>query len=127
MSEKNEKEAIYNLCKEYYNYEITFLNFDHNHTQRDCFLIEKELMDKFKKNIFYDKLKDSIKKNIDFKHIEKNILNKPTKIKKDIVQTKFNNKQELLNELENGKIFYVITASLFNNICKENKGINKYR
>ena len=124
MSKKNEKEEIYNLCKNYYVYE-NYLDYDHENTECYCFLIEKELMDKFKKNIFYDKLKDSIKKNIDFKHIDKNILNKLKKIKKDIVQTKFNNKKDLLNELEKGKIFYVITAKLFNNICKEDKKIEK--
>ena len=117
MLKKNEKEEIYNLFKDYEN----FLIYEHNNTPCDCFLIEKELMNKFKKNIFYDKLKDSIKKNIDFKQIDKTILNKIQKIKKDIVQTKFNNKEELLNELEKGKIFYVITAALFNNISKENK------
>ena len=120
MSKKYEKEEVYNLCKNYYDYE-NYLNYEHKKTECYCFLIEKELMDKFKKNIFYDKLKDSIKKNIDFKKINKAILNKIQKIKKDIVQTKFNNKQELLNELEKGKIFYVITARLFNNICKEDK------
>ena len=105
MSKKNEKEEIYNLFKDYEN----FLNYEHKNTKRDCFLIEKELMDKFKKNISYDKLKGSIKKNIDFKHNDKNTLNKIQKIKKDIVQTKFNNKQDLLNELEKGKIFcYII-------------------
>ena len=78
-------------------------------------------MDKFKKLIFSDQLRDFIKINIDFKRIDKNILNKLTKIKKNIVQTKFNNKQELLNELEKGKIFYVITYKLFHNICKEDK------
>ena len=123
MSKKNGKEEIYYLCKEFYDYE-NFLSYDHDNTILSCFLIEKELMDKFKKNIFYDQLKSSIKKNIDFKHIDKNI-NKLTKIKKNIVQTKFNNKQELLNELEKGKIFYVITAKLFNNICKEDKKMKK--
>ena len=120
MSKKNEKEEIYNLCKVYYDYE-NYINYDHDKSQCVCFLIEKKLMDKFKKLIFYDQLRDFIKINIDFKRIDKNILNKLTKIKKNIVQTKFNNKQELLNELEKGKIFYVITAKLFNNICKENK------
>ena len=120
MSKKNEKEEIYNLCKEFYDYE-NFLNYDHDKTKFNCFLIKKELIDKFKNNIFYDQLKDSIKRNIDFKHIDKNILNNSKKIKKNIVGTKFNNKQELLNELEKGKIFYVVTAQLFNNICKEDK------
>ena len=120
MSKKNEKEEIYYLCKVFYEYE-NYLNYDHESIKCYCFLIEKELMDKFKNNIFYDQLKDSIKKNIDFKHIDKNLLNKLKKIKKNIVQTKFNNKQELLNELEKGKIFYVINAKLFNNICKEDK------
>ena len=120
MLKKNEKEEIYNLCKEFYNYE-NFLNYDHDNTKRDCFLIKKELIDSFKNNIFYDQLKDSIKRNIDFKHIDKNILNKIKKIKKNIVQIKFKNKQEFLNELEKGKIFYVITAQFFNNICKEDK------
>ena len=110
MSKKNEKEEIYNLCKEFYDYE-NFLNYDHDNIKRDCFLIEKELMDKFKNNIFYDQLKDSIKKNIDFKHIDKNILNKLKKIKKSIAQIKFKNKQKLLNELEKGKIFYMVTLS----------------
>ena len=117
MSKKNEKEEIYYLCKEFYDYE-NYINYVHEKTESYCFLIEKKLMDKFKNNIFYDQLKDSIKKNIDFKHIDKNLLNKLKKIKKNIVQTKFNNKQELLNELEKGKIFYVINAKLFNNICK---------
>ena len=120
MSKNNEKEEIYNLCKEYYDYEI-HMNYDHDNTKYKCFLIEKELMDKFKKNIFYDKLKDSIKKNIDFKHIDRNILNKLKKIKKDIVQTKFNNKQELLNKLEKKKIFYVLPAQFFIIFCKEDK------
>ena len=121
MTEKNEKEEIFNLCKEFYANEY-FLNLAHdNITKCDCFLIEKELMDKFKKNIFYDQLKDFIKKDIDLNHIDINILNNMTKINKNIIQTKFNNKQELLNELENGKIFYVITKKLFNNICKEDK------
>ena len=123
MSNKNEKEEIYNLCKEYYDYE-NYLNYDHDNWKIAFFLIEKELMDKFKKNICYDQLKNSIKKNIDLKNIDKNILNKLTKIKKNIVQTKFNNKQELLNELEKGKIFYMITAKLFNQ-CKEDKKIEK--
>jgi len=123
MSDKNEKEEIYKLCKEYYNYE-NYLNYEHNNQKCSCFLIEKELMNKFKKNICYDQLKNSIKKNIDLKNIDKNILNKLTKIKKNIVQTKFNNKQELLNELEKGKIFYVITAKLFNQ-CKEDKKVEK--
>ncbi len=58
MLKKKEKEEIYNLCKEFYNYE-DFLNYDHNNTNCDCFLIEKELMDKFKNNIFYDQLRIS--------------------------------------------------------------------
>jgi len=120
MSKKNKKEEIYNICKEFYNYGI-FLNYEHDNTKFDCFLIEKELIDKFKTNIFYDKFKDSIKKNIYFKLIDKNILNKLRKIKKGMVQTKFNNKQELLNELRKGKIFYVITPLLFNNICNEDQ------
>ena len=121
MLKKNEKEEIYNSFKNYEN----FLIYEHDNIKCDCFLIEKELVDKFKKSIFYDKLKDSIKKNIDFKKIDKTILNKIQKIKKDIVQTKFNNKQDLLNELEKGKIFYVITAKLFNGICKEDKKSEK--
>ena len=121
MTEKNEKEEIFNLCKEFYANEY-FLSIAHdNITKCNCFLIEKELMDKFKKNIFYDQLKDFIKKDIDLNHIDINILNNMTKINKNIIQTKFNNKQELLKELENGKIFYVITKKLFNNICKEEK------
>ena len=75
MSKKNEKEEIYNLCKEYYDYE-NYMNYEHEKTVSYYFLIEKELMDKFKRNIFYDQLKSSIKTNIDFKHINKNILNK---------------------------------------------------
>ena len=128
MAEKNEKEEIFNLCKEFYNNEF-FLNYAHdNKTKCNCFLIEKELMDKFKNNIFYDQLKDFIKKDIDINHIDINILNNLTKINKNIIQTKFHNKQDLLNELENGKIFYVITERLYNNICKEDikkeKGID---
>ena len=115
---------IWNELVIFYDYE-NYINYDHDNTKCNCFLIEKELMDKFKNNIFYDQFKDSVKKIIDFKHIDKNILNKLKKIKKDIVQTKFNNKQELLNELEKGKIFYVITAKLFNNICKEDKIMKK--
>ena len=120
MTKNNEKEEIINLCKKYYDYE-NFLNYDHNDTHCRVFLIEKELMDNFKKNVYYEQLKDSIKKDIDLKHIDKNILNKLKKVQKSIVQIKLNNKQELINELETGKIFYVITATLFNYICKEDK------
>ena len=120
MLKKYEKEEVYNLCKEFYEYE-NFLNYDHDNTKCGCCLIKKELMDEFKNNISYDQLKGPIKKQKTLDKIDINILNKLKKIKKDIVQTKFNNKQELLNELEKGKILYVLPTKFFINFCKEDK------
>ena len=119
---KNSIELIYDLCNEYYNNEKLF-QFKHYDKKLKCYLIDKDLMEPFLSSIYYHKLKPYIKENYQFKNLKETIkkltTNNNVKIKKNINQKKFNNKQELIISLNNNKIYYIVNSNLWVKICKK--------
>ena len=93
------------------------------------YLIDYQIMENFKKNILYDEIKLDIAENKEHPK-NKDKIERTTKFKeiKKIVQTKFNNSNELLEKLNQNKRYYLIDYSLWFVICEESKrkedGIN---
>ena len=115
----NEKKIIFHLSTFYYNYE-KFIEFLHKNKEFSGYLIKYDLIEKFKEKILYEKLKDDIKNNKSFDET-KNKITENKKIIKNIIQSKFNNSNELLNELNKNNKFYLIDIDLWVKICKEDK------
>ena len=121
-----DKKQIIEFCKCYKEYRkfVDETNFLSGIFQGIGFLIEKDLIEKWKKSIFYDELKDSL--SSDFSKLEIKIKAPINKI--DIFHIKFDNMQLLKNAIFNNKEFILITQSLWEKICsseyKNEKGIN---
>ena len=123
LSENKSKIAkqIYELCLAYSNFEKFINNQANNYKEIKGYLIENNIMEEFKKIFFYEKFKDIVKPGVEFSHvkdkIEENELNE--EIKKTIVQSKFINSNELIEELNNNKKYYLINEDFWKIICKE--------
>ena len=83
------------------------------------YLIEYKLMENYKKKISFEELKN-LSQDIQFSRLKEKI--NFNKINNYIVSTKFESINDLVNELKNGKKYYIILDSLWKKICKdENK------
>ena len=114
LSEKQ----IYDYCNAIYIYEIFLENFIKDKEYRG-YLIDKNIFDKVKTKLDYERLKLSIDKNKSFTEFMKKI-NKKEKIKY-IAPKKYNNSNELINELLNDKKFHIVNQDLLCKISKEDK------
>jgi len=112
------KNQIFGCCKAIYNYEKFLENYVKD-KEYQGYLIDKTTFDKVKTKLDYERLKPSIDKNEPFTEFKKKI-NKKEKVKY-IVPKKFNNSNELINELLNDKKFYIVNIELLNIISKEDK------
>ena len=124
-------EKIYDLCKEYYNSQEKFYDdVDLNKVYKG-YLIEKELIEKLKKYILYDKIGHYISKGDNFKTL-KILIEKFSnereinKIDIKINQTQFNNVNDLKNALNN-KTFYLIKQNFWNKLYPIKENFNKNR
>ena len=115
---------IFEFCGSLLKYEL-FINYkDFNNKKCKGYLIEDKLMEEFKKNIFYDELKDDLKEYINQTFddkIEEKIkkLCKSKEIKK-ITQKKFITIEQFKTILDKHK-FYLINYELWSNICQDDK------
>ena len=109
---------IYDFCQAIYNYEKFLENYVKD-KEYHGYLIDKTIFDKVKTKLDYERLKPSIDKNEPYIEFKKKI-NKKEKVKY-IVPKKFNNSNELINELLNDKKFYIVNIELLNIISKEDK------
>ena len=120
VSNSNLYKKIYDLCKEYHEYEKHLIQADENIIYSG-FLIEKKLIEKLKINIFYDKLDT---KAYDFKilkkHIEKYCKEKEIKKIENISQMKFNDAKQLIDAINKDKSFYIINKKLWNTVNGDN-------
>ena len=114
---------IYDLCKAFTVYD-NFIKIPKD-IQCNGFLIKKELIEALKKNIFYEKFCEAIRlSNFDYKTL-KNSIEKicgTEEIRTNIVQTEFNNPNDLIKELDNNQ-FYLINYELWK-IIGEQSSIN---
>ena len=121
--DENESKKIAFILKEFYKYEKFIKNPPQNIAYKG-FLIEKDLMDNYKKKIYYEELKPQINNKVNLENTKltfdkmkecKNILN-------PIIQTNFNNWNELYKALDSNKKYWIIPYNLWSLICKpENK------
>ena len=126
MSTQIDKQQIFDFCKSYKEYE----NFVEKANSLDSifkgigFLIENDLIKKWKTSIFYEHLKNNLAS--DFSQLEKMIKAPVNKV--DIFQNKFDNSLQLKNSIFNNKEYILITQPLWEKICNPNskseKGIN---
>ena len=84
---------IFELSTAFYKYE-KFIEFPHKNIEFYGYLIKYNLIEKFKEKILYEKLKDDIENNKNFEYI-KDKITENKKIIKNIIQSKFNNSNEL--------------------------------
>ena len=123
MTEKSEiSKQIIEFCSIFYKNYIKFIKEEKTkETIFKGYLIKSDLINDFKNNILYDKLKDNIRKDEnkyqDLKEIIENNYDN-IKIKRDIIQTKFDNADALIKALEKNS-FYLINENLWKGICKE--------
>ena len=125
MSKNADKiKPIYDLCVEFYKYE-TFMNNKHLEKIKG-YLFDKESIDKIKQLICYEKVKSDIKDKKPYQSI-KIIIKKhcENKIIKNVLPKQFKNSQELIDELNKNKKFYLINNELTSKISKANN-IMKY-
>ena len=116
---------LYELCKLFYDYEKLLKKPDKNQ-KSICYLINLELIDDLKRQIYYDHLKPYIIKDLSFETLKNKINNLSTTIKANLKSEKFDNSQDLINALNNGNKYYFITYfPLFKKIRKDDqsKGI----
>ena len=126
MSTQIDKQQIFDFCKSYKEYE----NFVEKANSLDSifkgigFLIENDLIKNWKISIFYEQLKNNL--TSDFSQMEKMIKAPVNKV--DIFQNKFDNSQQLKNDIFNNKEYILITQPLWEKICNPNckseKGID---
>jgi len=117
----NNYEIMNDLCFAFYSYKKSLRNKDPNIKFR-CYIIKKEIMEKFKININYDEFEKNYnngKINNKLKNKSSNICN-PKEIKNSINQEYFNNSEDLIKELKNKKEFYIINSNLWDKIGKKN-------
>jgi len=113
---------LYNLCTEFYKYE-ELLKKKSNNNNKEGYLIEKDLIEELKKNIFYDELKSYsdpiINKFTNFMNnpIVKIYLYRYKGIERNIKQVKFRNGEELIKSLNYNKAYCFINKPLWNKIC----------
>ena len=112
LSEKQ----IYNYCNAIYMYEKFLENFVKD-KEYQGYLIDKTIFDNVKTKLDYERLKSSI--NESYTDFCKKI-NKKEKIKY-IAPKKYNNSNELIDELLNDKKFYIVNQDLLSKISKEDK------
>ena len=123
---------LFNLCSGFFRYE-EFLEKKLNTFYNEGYLIEKDVIEKLKKDIFYDKLKSySNYKEYNFctfiTNTEvKKYLNKYNGIEENIIEVKFKNGEELINSLKNNKKYYLINKPLWTKIkiCNNEYNIGK--
>ena len=123
IKNENNLKNLYELYLGFFKYEELLKNKS-NGNNNEGFLIEKDIIDKLKKNIFYDNLKlyfgpknnsfNSFMKN---KHI-KQYLDKYKEIKININHVKFKNGEELIKSLNDDKKYYLISKPLWFKISK---------
>ena len=118
----NESKKISVLLSLFYKYE-KFIKAPPQNKIYKGYLIDKNIMDSFKNSIFHEELKPQITENYEFTNVKKKLEGKGKIEKiKPIIQTKFNNANELKQALDNNKKFVVIYFALWSKICKpENK------
>ena len=99
-------------------------SFFHNPLKNQIYkgyLIEYNLMDNFIKKLSFEELKNL--SSINFSRLQENL--DFNKINNFIISKRFASKQDLVNELKNGKKFYIILDTLWKKICKdENRNEN---
>ena len=120
MSNENKSKVskqIHDLCKAFVEYE-KFIKYPKD-IHYNGFLIKKELIETLKKNIFYEKFEEGIRKgyNDAYKTLKTNIKKVcgTEEIKTNIDQTEFNSSNELIKELDNNQ-FYLINEELWRKI-----------
>ena len=116
----DDSKKINAILKEIYQYE-KFMKTPPQNTEYKGYLIEKNLMETFKKMIFYEELKNQISDNLDFANTKLLSFDKMKENKEKInfiIQTKFKNGKELKNALDDNQKFSIITDSLWWKICK---------
>ena len=118
LSEKQ----IYDYCNAIYMYEKFLENYIKD-KEHQGYLIDKTTFDKVKTKLDYERLKSSIDKNESYTDFCKKI-NKKEKIKY-IAPKKYNNSNELIDELLNDKKFYIVNPDIIHKISKEDKFKNK--
>ena len=99
---------LYELCKLFYDYEKLLKKPDKNQ-KSICYLINLELIDDLKRQIYYDQLKPYIIKDLSFETLKNKINNLSTTIKANLKSEKFDNSQDLIDALNNGNKYYFIT------------------
>ena len=149
MSQNNEiTKEIYDLLMEYYKYEQLIKN--KSDQEKVGYLINKDSIEKLKKQICYEEFKKNLKDNYQIRQLKKTIENKCilqktknhiydyksievelkekrpnfskelNKIKKEMIPKNFNNKQDLINSLNNNNKYYIINSNFWYKI-KENE------
>ena len=116
----SDKLRIIAILEEIKKHESFFQNPLQNSTYKG-FLIEYNLMENFIKKISFEELKNF--SSINFSRLKEKL--DFNKINNYIISKKFGSKQDLVNELKNGKKYYIILDTLWKKICKEeNKNEN---
>ena len=120
---ENERKRIFAILKEIYKYE-KFIKSPPQNSVYKGYLIEKNLMESFKKKIFYEELKPELSGKCEFSKIilsfDKKNIEKLEKINY-INQSKFNNLLEFKKALDDDQNFVIITFSLWVKICSPEK------
>ena len=128
---------LFNLYTEFFKYE-ELLNKKSNYDYYEGYLIEKDKIEKLKRNIFYNILKPYIAQKNEFNafinnKIVKHYLDKykererekEKEYKINIINVKFQNGEELIKSINDNRKYYLINSSLWNKICKiQNRIIN---
>ena len=118
---KTVSKQIFEYCEEYQKYEeyVRKCSSSNKKTNGKGYLIEKDLMQKWKISNFYEDIKTNMKYG--YKNSEKLIEKKEKWYKMDIIATKFRNKQHLIDDISNNKEYQLITSDLWVKICNRNK------
>ena len=117
-------QQIFDLCKLYNEYEKFIENVSSSPNENFeyiGYLIENDLIKKWKISIFYEDFKNNL--SIGYKFLETSIDRKCKKNRYNkmlITQTKFENAQNLKDDLFNNKEYKLITDQLWKRICKPN-------
>ena len=113
MSSSGNQKNIYDFCSSLYQNE-QFLEKHSKDENYQGFLIEKNIIDKFKTEIQYEQIKLEIKKDIETGN---NLNKEPINAKKvklpQLIPKKFNNSNDLKKELKNKKSSYYIMKNKY--------------
>ena len=109
---------IYDLCQHYHQYKLFIKNKRQENQTYKGYLINFELIKNFEKNILYEDFQ--IYLNEEFEKVKNSFEQKckDIKIEKNIIQTKFDNIQDLIKSLDEKK-FIFINDILWKEICKD--------